>query len=152
MLGLDYPGLRIIASQDKGGRYLQRILSIGGLSEDDRFVLTFEALVRDRKFVTLMRTVLARLRKGTKRQWIWSLRWRFCQDCRIPTTCPIYCNAALSQRIEEIKSIPHRCARAARAVHFKRAGFQTAVPNRYAVMSSLLTRKNTAKSRIRLPS
>ncbi|MAU00548.1 MAG: phosphoenolpyruvate synthase [Anaerolineaceae bacterium] len=65
VLGLDYPELRYIASQDKGD-YLQRILSVGGLDENDRFVLTFEALVRDRKFVTLMRTALTRLEKGYK--------------------------------------------------------------------------------------
>ncbi|WP_420629920.1 PEP/pyruvate-binding domain-containing protein [Candidatus Leptofilum sp.] len=65
VLGLDYPGLRYIASQDKG-EYLQRIVSVGGLDEHDRFVLTFEALVRDRKFVTLMRTALANLEKGYK--------------------------------------------------------------------------------------
>lgn len=65
VLGLDYPGLRYIASQDKG-EYLQRILSVGGLNENDRFVLTFEALVRDRKFVSLMRTALANLEKGYK--------------------------------------------------------------------------------------
>ena len=65
VLGLDYPELRYIASQDKGD-YLQRILSVGGLHEDDRFVLTFDALVRDRKFVTLMRTALERLEKGYK--------------------------------------------------------------------------------------
>ncbi|WP_420641840.1 PEP/pyruvate-binding domain-containing protein [Candidatus Leptofilum sp.] len=65
VLGIDYPGLRYIASQDKGD-YLQRILSVGGLNRDDRFVLTFEALVRDRKFVSLMRTALANLEKGYK--------------------------------------------------------------------------------------
>lgn len=65
VLGLDYPDLRTIASQDKGD-YLQRILSIGGLNDKDRFVLTFETLVRDRKFVTLMRTALARLEEGYK--------------------------------------------------------------------------------------
>lgn len=63
VLKLDYPGLRYIASQDKGD-YLQRILSLGGLNEGERFVLTFDALVRDRKFITLMRTVLTRLEAG----------------------------------------------------------------------------------------
>ncbi|MCA9944608.1 MAG: hypothetical protein KC449_14060, partial [Anaerolineales bacterium] len=65
VLGLDYPGLRYIASQDKG-EYLQRILSVGSLNKNDRFVLTFDALVRDRKFVTLMRTALTRLEQGYK--------------------------------------------------------------------------------------
>lgn len=65
VLHRDFPDLRYIASQDKGD-YLQRILSVGALDDNDRFVLTFEALVRDRKFVTLMRTVLERLEKGYK--------------------------------------------------------------------------------------
>ncbi len=65
MLGLDYPDLRYIASQDKGD-YLQRILSVGALDKNDRFVLTFDALVRDRKFISLMRTALQRLETGYK--------------------------------------------------------------------------------------
>ena len=63
VLHRDFPDLRYIASLDKG-EYLERILSVGALDENDRFVLTFEMLVRDRKFVTLMRTALARLEKG----------------------------------------------------------------------------------------
>ena len=66
VLNRDFPGLRYVASQDKG-EYLQRILSAGALNETDRFVLTFDALTRDKKFVTLMRTALARLEKGYKR-------------------------------------------------------------------------------------
>lgn len=65
VLNRDFPDLRYIASLDKGD-YLQRILSVGALDEADRFVLTFDALVRDRKFVTLMRTALARLEVGYK--------------------------------------------------------------------------------------
>jgi len=65
VLKQDYPGLRLIASQDKGD-YLQRILSVGGLDKNDKFVLTFDALTRDRKFIKLMRTALARLEKGYK--------------------------------------------------------------------------------------
>ncbi len=65
VLNRDFPDLRYIASLDKGD-YLERILSVGALDADDRFVLTFDALVRDRKFVTLMRTALARLEEGYK--------------------------------------------------------------------------------------
>ncbi|MBK8902985.1 MAG: PEP/pyruvate-binding domain-containing protein [Anaerolineaceae bacterium] len=65
VLNRDFPDLRYIASLDKGD-YLQRILSVGALDEEDRYVLTFDALVRDRKFVTLMRTALARLEEGYK--------------------------------------------------------------------------------------
>lgn len=59
----DYPGLRYIASLDKGD-YLQRILSVGALNKNDKFVLTFDTLTRDRKFINLMRTALDRLEKG----------------------------------------------------------------------------------------
>ncbi|MCC6605605.1 MAG: PEP/pyruvate-binding domain-containing protein [Anaerolineae bacterium] len=65
VLNRDFPDLRYIASLDKGD-YLERILSVGALDADDRFVLTFDALVRDHKFVTLMRTALARLEEGYK--------------------------------------------------------------------------------------
>lgn len=65
VLRLDYPGLRYIASLDKGD-YLQRIVSVGALDPNDRFVLTFDSLVRDRKFVTLMHTALERLEEGYK--------------------------------------------------------------------------------------
>lgn len=63
VLHRDFPDLRYIASLDKGD-YLQRILSVGALDANDRFVLTFDALVRDHKFVMLMRTALARLEEG----------------------------------------------------------------------------------------
>ncbi len=65
VLRQDYPRLRTIASLDKG-EYLQRILSVGALQEDDKFVLTFDTLTRDRKFIKLMRTALERLEKGYK--------------------------------------------------------------------------------------
>ncbi len=63
VLHRDFPGLRYVASQDKGD-YLQRILSLGSLDKDEQFVLTFDALTRDRNFVTLMRTALERLEAG----------------------------------------------------------------------------------------
>jgi hypothetical protein len=39
------------------------MLSQGSLKPDDRFVLTFNELTKDRKFVKLMRTSLMRLEK-----------------------------------------------------------------------------------------
>lgn len=59
----DYPELRYIASLDKGD-YLQEIVSTGSLNESDRFVLTFNNLLKDRKFVSLMRTALTQLEKA----------------------------------------------------------------------------------------
>lgn len=60
VLSPDYPQLRHIASLDKGD-YLQKILSIGSLSNEDQFVLTFDYLTKDRNFIELMRTILTRL-------------------------------------------------------------------------------------------
>jgi hypothetical protein len=65
VLGIDYPELRFIASLDKGD-YLHRILSVGSLNEEDRFVLTFDFLTKDRNFVKLMRTALRRLEEVYK--------------------------------------------------------------------------------------
>lgn len=62
----DSTDLRYIASIDKGD-YLQDILSLGSLSADDRFVLTFNYLTRDKKFVNLFRTALSRLEKVYQR-------------------------------------------------------------------------------------
>lgn len=62
----EFPFLRQIASIDKGD-YLQDILSAGGLMGDERFVLTFNGLTKDRKFIKLMRTALMRLERVYKR-------------------------------------------------------------------------------------
>lgn len=59
----DYPFLRLIASVDKGD-YLQEILSAGLIGPNDRFVLTFDALTKERKFIKLMRTALSRLQEA----------------------------------------------------------------------------------------
>ena len=60
ILDIDYPALRYIASMDKED-YLQEILSTASCDEDDQFVLTFNYLTKDKKFVNLMRTILQRL-------------------------------------------------------------------------------------------
>ncbi len=59
VLGLDYPNIRLIASQDKGD-YLQPIYATG-LSGKDDLVLTFDKLLKNANFVGLMRTVLQKL-------------------------------------------------------------------------------------------
>ncbi len=63
VLHSDYPDLRYIASVDKGD-YLQPILTVGMGNEQERYVLTFDYLVKDPKFITLMRTALHRLQVG----------------------------------------------------------------------------------------
>lgn len=62
----DSADLRYIASVNKGD-YMQDILSLGSLAADDQFVLTFNYLTRDRKFIGLFRTALARLEKTYQR-------------------------------------------------------------------------------------
>ncbi len=65
ILDHNYPELRFIALLDKGD-YLQKIVSVGGLMAEDRFVLTFDYLIKDEKFTRLMRTALSRLEKAYK--------------------------------------------------------------------------------------
>lgn len=62
VLGSDYPNLRYLISVDKGD-YLQSMLSQTALEANEKYVLTFNELVKDRKFVKLMRTSLMRLEK-----------------------------------------------------------------------------------------
>lgn len=63
VLDSNYPHLNLIASLDKGS-YIQSIRSIGGLKPSDKFILTFENLLKDQKFIHLMRTALRRLAKS----------------------------------------------------------------------------------------
>lgn len=59
VIGLDYPNIQLIASQDKGD-YLQPIYATG-LSGETSLVLTFDKLLKNTRFVNLMRTVLQKL-------------------------------------------------------------------------------------------
>ncbi|MEA3341801.1 MAG: PEP/pyruvate-binding domain-containing protein, partial [Chloroflexota bacterium] len=56
-----YPGIQLLASIDKGD-YLQSIYAPGALGKE-RLVLTFDELLKNRRFVTLMRTVLRKLER-----------------------------------------------------------------------------------------
>jgi hypothetical protein len=60
VLDSSYSHLSLIASLDKGS-YIQSIRSIGGLKPSDKFILTFDNLLKDQKFIHLMRTALRRL-------------------------------------------------------------------------------------------
>lgn len=66
VLHADFPDLRYIASVNKGD-YIQDILSTGSFLVDEQFVLTFDYLTRDKKFVNLMRTALRQLEEGYER-------------------------------------------------------------------------------------
>jgi hypothetical protein len=60
ILQADYPNLSVIASLDNGD-FLQDVLSGGSLSTEDDYILTFDTLTGDKRFVKLMRTALRRL-------------------------------------------------------------------------------------------
>ncbi|MCK4472042.1 MAG: phosphoenolpyruvate synthase, partial [Anaerolineae bacterium] len=57
----DYPGIALLASQDKGD-YLQPIYAPGALDRTP-LVLTFSELLKNQEFVTLMRSVLKKLER-----------------------------------------------------------------------------------------
>jgi hypothetical protein len=60
VLKVSYPNLRYIASIYHGD-YLQDILSLGSVTQEDDFVLTFNYLTKDKQFVQMFRTALQRL-------------------------------------------------------------------------------------------
>ena len=60
LLHADFPDLRYVASVDRGD-YVQDILSSGGIAEHEEYILTFNYLTRNNKFVHLMRSMLERL-------------------------------------------------------------------------------------------
>ncbi len=62
VISSDYPGIRLLATLDKGD-YLQPIFTLGGGLEPDDMVLTFDGLVRDKRFMTTMKMVLQTLEK-----------------------------------------------------------------------------------------
>ena len=60
VLNNSYPHLRHIVSINRGD-YLEELVSLGSRRGNDEYVLTFNTLVRDRRFVDLMRGALQRL-------------------------------------------------------------------------------------------
>lgn len=65
VLNQDYAHVRLLASEDKGS-YLQPIYAPGTLG-DSKIVLTFNELLRNERFVSLMRRVLQKLEKHYER-------------------------------------------------------------------------------------
>lgn len=61
-----YPYLRYIASVHRD-EYLQEIFSTASLQHEDEFILTFNGLTKDRRFINLMRTALQRLEETYQR-------------------------------------------------------------------------------------
>lgn len=65
VLGLDYPGLKSVASLWQGD-YLTDFFPAEGLAPEN-IVLTFDRLLRERSFTDLMRTILHRLTRAYER-------------------------------------------------------------------------------------
>ncbi|MBK8985220.1 MAG: PEP/pyruvate-binding domain-containing protein [Chloroflexi bacterium] len=65
ILNNNYPELRYLVSVDKGD-YLQEMVSASA-NDGERFVLTFSFIIKDRKFVRLLRTALRRLEERYQR-------------------------------------------------------------------------------------
>lgn len=61
----DYPGLRYLASVDKGD-YLSPMLSRVEAEDPDKIVLTFDALTKDSRFVDVMKSTLQKLERYYK--------------------------------------------------------------------------------------
>jgi len=62
VISTDYPGIRLLASLDKGD-YVQPIFALGGDVDPCACVLTFDGLVQDATFVTTMKSLLTTLEK-----------------------------------------------------------------------------------------
>lgn len=62
VIGYDYPALRYLASLDKGG-YIVPIFSRVTSSEGGRLIFTFDQLVKDNRFITLMKQILKKLER-----------------------------------------------------------------------------------------
>lgn len=62
VISADYPGIRLLATSDKGD-YLQPIFTLGGDLDPKSMVLTFDGLVQNKPFVTTMKTLLRTLEK-----------------------------------------------------------------------------------------
>ncbi|WP_374688824.1 PEP/pyruvate-binding domain-containing protein [Promineifilum sp.] len=63
VLHRNYPYLRYIASIYRGD-YMEDMVSSGSLRGDDEYVLTFNGLTKDRRFIELMRGALQRLERA----------------------------------------------------------------------------------------
>ncbi len=60
VISADYPGIRMLASEDKGD-YIQPIFSLGANLAPESLVLTFDGLVKDTRLMTQMKQILQTL-------------------------------------------------------------------------------------------
>ncbi len=63
VLTAGYPLLRYVASLERGD-YIQELLSTASVEDEGDLVITFNTLLKDRRFIKLMRTALMRLENG----------------------------------------------------------------------------------------
>lgn len=63
VLELDYPYLRYVSSCHEGD-FIHELVSPGGRESNENLVLTFNTLVKDRRFINLMRSSLGRLEEA----------------------------------------------------------------------------------------
>ncbi|MCP4538021.1 MAG: phosphoenolpyruvate synthase [Chloroflexi bacterium] len=91
----DYPALRYLVSVDKGG-YLAPPISRMDMSDAGDLVLTFEQLLQDKQFVTLMKTILAKL----ERHYKWPVDIEFTVDVQ-----PDYPNAAYTVNLLQCRPL-----------------------------------------------
>jgi len=63
VIGDDYPAIQYLISIDKGD-YLHPVVALGGGLEPQKMVLTFDNLLRNTSFVSIMRTILKKLRRA----------------------------------------------------------------------------------------
>jgi hypothetical protein len=101
ILGPDYPNISLVASLDQKD-YLHEIFAAGSLTNDDAYVLTFNGITSDERFIKLMRTALHRLEQAYGQ----AVDVEFAVEVTRETTAPNYrlhilqCRP-LSQRAED---------------------------------------------------
>jgi hypothetical protein len=62
VIGDDFPSIQHLVSLDKGD-YLQPIIALGGGLEPDKMVFTFDNLLKNTSFVSIMKTILRKLER-----------------------------------------------------------------------------------------
>ncbi|HEY84115.1 MAG TPA: phosphoenolpyruvate synthase [Chloroflexi bacterium] len=65
IIGPNYPAIQNLVSIDKGD-YLQNIVALGGGLEADKMVLTFDNLLKNTRFASLMKAILRKLERAYK--------------------------------------------------------------------------------------
>jgi hypothetical protein len=103
----DYPGLRYLASLDKGD-YIAPIFARVPPSEKGRVLLTFDQLVKDRRFIQLMSEILGKLERYHR----WPVDIEFTVDIEPGSPRPTFtvhllqCRPQISRKQQQAVEIP----------------------------------------------